>query len=249
VARRREQDGGSKTAGLTPPGEGRLLVEFCGEEHAIEVSETLSFGRQADLEVDTNPYLHRVLGRFVHRSGHWWLDNVGRSIGLTVIGDDGTSSATVGPGSSTVIVHARFRCVFVAGPTRYELDGTLEDVDADIDLFGDGSGTETLEWGRIELNADQRLLLAVLCEPRLRDGSDRSALIPTNRSSAARLGWSMAKFNRKLDNLCLKLDRHGVQGVHGDLGLLAANRRQIVVDHAIEFGLVTPDDLDLLDAA
>ena len=38
----------------------------------------------------------------------------------------------------------------------------------------------------------------------------------TNREVAARLGWSLTKFNRKLDNVCQKLKKAGVQGLHGD---------------------------------
>jgi hypothetical protein len=228
---------------------GRLFVDFCGEEHAVDPSATLTFGRQADLVVDDNPYLHRVLGRFVRRGDAWWIDNVGRSIAITVVDGSGSSSATIGPGSSAAIVHGTFRCSFVAGPTRYELIGALEDVELEIDLCGDSPGLTTLEWGRVELNPDQRLLLTVLCEARLRDPTTRTVAIPPNRMNARRLGWSLAKFNRKLDHLCLKLSRHGLQGVHGDVGLLAANRRQIVVDHAIECGLVSVADLDLLDAA
>ena len=143
-----------------------------------------------------------------------------------------------------------FRASFVAGPTRYELDGTLEDVELEHDLLGSHEdGQETLEWGQIDLNPDQRLLLTVLCEARLIGPTDWFAPIPPNRASAARLGWSVAKFNRKLDNLCLKLSRHGVAGVHGDLGPLAANRRRVVVDHAVERGLVTAADLQLLRRA
>jgi hypothetical protein len=58
-----------------------------------------------------------------------------------------------------------------------------------------------------------------------------------------RLGWTLAKFNRKLDHLCEKLARSGVRGVHGDLGLLASDRRRVLVEHAVAVGLVRVDDL------
>ena len=71
--------------------------------------------------------------------------------------------------------------------------------------------------------------------------------IIANRQGAARLGWSLPKFNRKLDHLCEKLHRAGVAGLHGGLGTGAADRRRRLVDHALEARLVTTDDLALLD--
>ena len=225
---------------------GRLYIEFCGEELAVAPGERLAFGRDADLVVDDNPYLHRVVGRFDDEGGSWWLRNLGRSVALTVLDARGTSSATVGPGSSAALVHPRFVVAFSAGPSAYELAGTLEDADRrlDLDPSGDRGGGATLDWGRVELNADQRALLDVLCEERLRRPADQWAPVPSNRAGAARLGWSLAKYNRKLDHLCEKLHRAGVRGLHGDLGLLAGDRRRLLVDHAVRVGLVGADDSD-----
>jgi len=65
---------------------------------------------------------------------------------------------------------------------------------------------------------------------------------------ARRLGWSLSKFNRKLDHLCLKLSKVGVDGLHGEDGLQATGRRRRLVDHALEVELVSVDDLALLDS-
>jgi len=169
-----------------------------------------------------------------------------------VLDRDGTSSATVGPGSAGALVHAGFVLSFAAGPAIYEIEGTLEDLERREDLdsgpAGEG-GPVTLDWGRVELNDDQRALLVMLCEPRLRRPSDRFSPVPSNRSCAARLGWSLAKFNRKLDHLCEKLDRAGVRGLHGDLGLLAADRRRVLVDHAVQVGLVRAEELGSVSPA
>jgi hypothetical protein len=224
---------------------GRLILEFCGDVHELSPGEVLTFGRSADLVLDDNPYLHRVVGRIDHRGGTWWLHNCGRTVALTVHDLVGSSSATVGPGSGLALIWGRFRLGFRAGPVPYELDGVLEEHERLEDLLGPGaaSSTVTLEWGRVELNDDQRALLLVMCEHRLRRPWDRTTPPPANRQVAARLGWSLAKFNRKLDHLCEKLARSGVPGVHGDLGLLAADRRSVLVDHAVSVGLVTVDDL------
>jgi hypothetical protein len=231
---------------------GRLIVGFCGEEWVLEPGDELGFGRAADLVVDDNPYLHRRVGRFAHRGGAWWLDNVGRTVAVTVLDRAGSSSATVGPGSSCALVHAAFVLAFAAGPADYEIEGTLEDLERHHDLGGEGAAVAvggpgavppTLDWGRVPLNEDQRDLLLALCTHRLRRPADRFAPLPTNRACAQQLGWSLAKFNRKLDHLCEKLARAGVRGVHGDLGLLAADRRRVLVDHAVQVGLVTAADL------
>lgn len=236
-----------------------LEIEFCGEEHRVAARAGLSFGRDADLVVDTNPYLHRVAGRFVHRDGHWWLDNSGRSVAMVVRRLDGTGTATLGPGGSLALAPGAFLCTFSAGGRSYELSGTvpgpaLPAVAAVPDGDGDGSDgpggpvpLRTLEWGRVELNEDQVHLLVVLCEEGLRNPWQRPAPVPTNRAAAVRLGWTLPKFNRKLDHLCQKLARAGVAGLHGDLGLLAADRRRRLVDHALDVGLVGEADLGRLD--
>lgn len=228
---------------------GRLFVEFCGEEHVVEPGGELTFGRSGGLEVDDNPYLHRVLGRFVHRSGVWWLDHLADRTPVTVRDLHSPASATVAPGTSIVLTHGEFLVGFVAGPTRYELGGALEDRAWAIDLLGpDGlEGTRTLDWGRVELNDDQRLLLVVMCEARLRDPAAWDQPVPSRRAGAARLGWSESKFARKLDHLCEKLARAGVSGVHGDSSAGAVDRRTRLVEHALDLSLVTVGDLALLE--
>ena len=61
------------------------------------------------------------------------------------------------------------------------------------------------------------------------------------------LGWAITRFNRKLDNVCDKLDKQGVAGLRGGPGKLASNRRTRLVEYAVGTRLVTPEDLALLD--
>jgi hypothetical protein len=98
----------------------------------------------------------------------------------------------------------------------------------------------------VELTDDQRLLLLAMCETSLRQPHGAPHEPPPNRACAARLGWSLPKFTRKLDHLCLKFARVGVGGVHGDYGLTASNRRRLVVEHSLSANLVTSADLHLL---
>jgi len=229
---------------------GRCYLEFCGEDLTLEPGTSLTFGRSADLHIDDNPYLHRVLARIADRGGVWCLEHLGRSTPITVADVHGPSRATVHPGASTALTHGEFVVTFAAGPTRYELLGGLETHEQLTDLLGPEGlgGTETLDYASVELNDDQRVLLLVMCEAQLLQPGARPPL-PTNRAGARRLGWSLPKFNRKLDHLCEKLHRAGVEGVHGEVGASAADRRRVLVDHAIAAGLVTRTDLAELDAA
>lgn len=237
--------------------EGRLYVDFCGEEHVVAPGESLSFGREADLVIDENPYMHRVVGRFVNGDGRWWLDNVCSATVLNLAERnhvDGNTPVTsvIAPGSRMALSSAEFGCGFLAGSTRYELEGALEVAPSDLAHDGchlerDGTGRRTLEWGIVELNDDQRLLLVALAEQWLRDPLSHGHAVPARRASARRLGWSLSKYNRKLDHLCAKLARVGVDGLYGQEGLQALDRRRVLAEHVVRSALVNADDLRLLD--
>ena len=81
----------------------------------------------------------------------------------------------------------------------------------------------------------------------LRGGMVGASQLPSSAAAAARLGWPLTTFNRKLDNVCEKLDRIGVKGLRGGPGALATNRRARLVEYAVASRLVTADDLPLLD--
>jgi hypothetical protein len=90
-------------------------------------------------------------------------------------------------------------------------------------------------------------MILALAEPLLkRDGTGMSEL-PTSAQAAERLGWTLTRFNRKLDNVCDKLDRIGVPGLRGGVRSYATNRRVRLVEHAMAARLVTRDDLPMLD--
>lgn len=226
---------------------GVLWLEFCGEE--VRVVDHLSVGRSADLVIDDNRYLHRCVFELVADGPVWWLRNTGARTVLSVVDLEGRSATTVAPGAACVLAFPTFGIRFAAGPTRYELTGTIEDLERDADLRSgaDPSAPRTLEFGCVDLNPEQRLLLLALCEPQLLDPA-AAATVPTNRQASHRLGWSATKFHRKLDNLCAKFARAGVVGVHGDVAELAADRRLHLARHAIDAGLVSVDDLGDLDA-
>ena len=230
-----------------------LHVDFCGEETTVPLGEELTFGRQADLYIDDNRHLHRVLGRFWSRGDAWWLTNEGRSITIQIADADSRSSVTLAPGSEIALSFPNSILRFRAGVTDYEVvvavpdRGAGEGDDEDDPLDADADALETIALGDLLLTDEQRLLLLALGEGALLDPHDADEL-PTNRAVARRLGWSITKFNRKLDNLCNRFTKLGVGGLRGSIDQLATDRRRRLVEHAIESGLITRSQLSLLPA-
>lgn len=220
-----------------------LLITYLGESRRLSPGDELSFGRAGDIEVDENEYLHRLLGRFVHRAGLWWLQNTGSAIPLEVLDVDSDSTSKLASGAEQPITFARALIRFGAGPTHYELEVRQTEAPATTRSAQDAPlGSRTLTFGFVELTPDQRLLLLALAEPKLSD--PRGELeVPTNREVAARLGWTITKFNRQLDRLCNKLDDAGVRGLRGGPGGLAIDRRKRLVEHAVQTGLVSREQL------
>lgn len=223
-----------------------LRVEFCGEEYSAAENQALSFGRSADIVIDDNRFLHRVLGEFRFANGLWWLHNVGSSIGLALNDDTSTSSARIAPGSSTPIPFEAATLRFDAGGTSYELSldviGAVDDEDDEDDSLPEPTANpdeRTATTSHIPLTEDQFTLLVALATPIMRDDP-----LPTNRLIAASLDWTVTKFNRKLDGLCAKYSKAGVAGLHGSSDRLAKDRRTRLAEHVIEAGIVTLADID-----
>jgi hypothetical protein len=226
----------------------RLRVEYCGQVTAVETSDELTFGRAGDLRIDDNRHLHRVLGRLWARDDQWWLTNEGRSISIQIADADSRSNVVLAPGSEIALSFPNSIVRFRAGITDYELtlrvpdhDDEDEDDDDDGEAWDDEFG-DTVGLGDVLLTDEQRLLLLALAESTLRDPHSKEEL-PANRAVARRLGWSITKFNRKLDNLCNRFSKLGVGGLRGSIDQLATDRRRRLVDHAIESGLITADQL------
>lgn len=221
-----------------------LEIDYCGDVTLLAEGDALEFGRGADLDIDENKFLHRRLGRIFERRGQWWLANLGRSIPITVHDRTSRSEATVAPGTEFHLVYPDAVLRFSAGPTTYEIDLRQPKPAPSPDL-DQGVPTDTITVSDLPLTVDQRLLIVVLAEPALADPIAKFRL-PTNREAAHRLDWKITKFNRKLDNVCEKLTKRGVTGLHSGGGAVASDRRTRLVQYAISTGLVTSTDLELL---
>jgi hypothetical protein len=235
------------TFAAAPPS--RAAVEFCGERYAIEPGDPLTVGRGGRLAIDDNPYLHRAFLQIGDRDGLWWIANIGSILTATVADEHAVMQAWLAPGARLPLVFERSVVWFTAGATTYEFDVLLtdppfvplvRDIDTSIEV-----GATTI--GQLSFTPDQKRLIVALCEPMLRRGVRGIASVPTSAEAAARLGWPLTRFNRKLDNVCDKLSRTGIRGLHGEPGRLAVNRRARLVEYAIAARLVQRTDLSLLE--
>jgi len=228
-----------------------VQVDFCGERFEVTADRPLVVGRDGDVAIDDNPYLHRRFLEITRRDSMAWLSNVGSRLSATVADEDGLMQAWLRPGARVPLVFARTVVWFTAGPTTYEFDILLDEADAApfqaVTTPPEQAGETTV--GRIAFTPDQKLLILALAESVLRRGDRGAATIPSSAQAAARLGWTITKFNRKLDNVCDKITRNGVRGLHGSADRLAANRKARLVEYAVAAQLVGSADLELLDAA
>ena len=225
---------------------GSIIVEFCGESTSVDPLSTLTVGREADITIDDNPFLHRVFLAFAQQNGIWLVSNVGTQLSATVANADGQVEAFLGPGASLPLVFSSTVVSFTAGPTSYELTITNPTAAYRAPTLSTVSASATTV-GPTSLTRDQRLLIVALAEPRLRGDGRASVVIPSSAAAARRLGWTSSKFTRKLDNVCEKLSKLGVRGLLGDSGTHASNRRARLVEYAVATRLVTRSDLDSLD--
>ena len=207
--------------------------------------------------IDENRYLHRLIGRFTWANGMWWLVNTGSSIALRLADARGPSYAKVAPGATVPLAYETAVLTFEAGGRPYELHLELL---VDTPWFGvdpvDGgrrSPATPSTSRRPRRRARSRSTTSNgCCSSRCASrGSTirRRTSCPTNRQIAARLGWTITKYNRKLDWLCQKYASAGVSGLRGSSDLLARDRRVRLVEHALDTGVVTAADLSRLPGA
>jgi len=226
-----------------------LRVVFVGEEHDVDPCRTdgLVFGRGAALDVDSNPFLHRRVGRFVSDGRYWWVENLNGWTSINVASEG--RRVMLQPHGRVALVHQHSVVQFEAGSCEYELHAHLAGVPelppaepGDLDDV-----TATFQPAELPLTEEQRLLVTALAERRLRHPHAEHRRLPSNQELAEPLGWTISKFNRKLDWLCEKLHRIGVSGLRGG-SRRAVDRRDRLVQYMVDNGHVTPADLDLLEA-
>ncbi len=222
------------------------VVSYCGEEYFLDSQRPFVVGREADLSIDENPYLHRQFLTITARDGIWWIENIGNRIAATIAEDSHVMQAWLGPGARLPLVFERVSVVFTAGPTTYEFEIRLPSAEfSNVGVRHDSKGQTTV--GAISFTQSQFLMILALAEPWLRRVGTGSVDIPSSSQAARRLGWPLTTFNRKLDNVADKLDRIGVKGLRGGPDARATKRRARLLEHAVTSQIVRSEDIYLLD--
>lgn len=225
-----------------------LIVDFAGEIHRPDPASVFVIGRTGDLEIDDNPYLHRAFLQLTFSSadGLWWVTNIGTRLPAHLTDPRGLMRTTLAAGARQPLVFPLTLLTFTAGATSYELlletNGALYTPRSERQ---ESTGETTI--APTEFTVSQKLALLALAEPLLRRVGTGASQVPSAVDAAHRLGWPQTRFNRKLDNICTKLERAGVEGLRGEPGQSAANRRVLLVEYAVSTLLVTGEDLPLLD--
>jgi hypothetical protein len=229
--------------------EAGLTVLFCGEEFPVEAGRQLTIGRRGDVEIDDNPFLHRTFLVILEQGGLWWLSNVGSTLTAAIADDTGLLQAWLAPGARIPLALTRTVVWFTAGPTTYDFEIVVDNpaFAAAMPDLGALEALGEMTVGRVSFTPDQKLLMVALCEGSLSCSRPGTSQIPSSAAAAARIGWTVTRFNRKLDNVCQKLADAGTRGLHGGIGRLASNRKSRLVEHALSTRLVTAGDLALLD--
>jgi hypothetical protein len=223
-----------------------LKVEFCGEWYCIDPADDFFVGREGNLAIDDNPYLHRQFLRIYADHDLWWIGNVGNLLSATVTDATGAVQAWLASGARLPLVFQTMNVMFSAGSTTYDFSIHAEDDYFSTTPFASSTMSSTTILP-VTLTVTQKQLVLSLAEHVLTQSVPGRGSVPSSADAAGRLGWSMTTFNRKLDNVCDKLDKVGVSGLRGGKGNLANNRRARLIEYAVATHLVSVEDLPMLE--
>lgn len=207
-----------------------LTIRFVSETYR-PVTE-LTFGRQADLSLDDNTYLHRTAGRFHLRASSWWLENLGGRLRLTMVASDG-SLLDLQPGATSPLLGDRGEVSITAGPTRYCIEYELHDhrrAVTDGDTFRIG-GADTMTYGPI-LTPRELDFVVVMAQGRL---TGRLGPIPSHGEIGEIWGVSAKTVDNTLQRLRTKLRNQNINYV---------NSSESLIEYLVTQGLVSSADLD-----
>lgn len=207
-----------------------ILISFI--EQVMRPEQELSFGRNADLTLDSaNAYLHRRAGRFNRIGDIWWIENLGSRLRLKIVSAEGSvidlraGASVVAPGSGgTVSLHA--------GPTRYEIGYELEGA-----AHSHGNphltveGIETVTYGA-SLTPRELDFVVVLAKGRL---TGRGGPLPSHTEIAGIWNVSAKTVDNTLQRLRAKLRATGVRQL---------DSTEALVEHLVSQGFVSLADLE-----
>lgn len=207
-----------------------LAVDFCGEIY--RPTTELVFGRDADLVLDDNSFLHRRAGRFQLRGETWWLQNLGSRLRLTLVSSDG-SVLDLRPGSANPLLGRAGAVSLHAGPVRYQMDYQLHLEPPGVDDGGRlrQQGADTMTFGPM-LTPRELDFVVVLARGRL---TGRLGPLPSHGEIAEIWGVSAKTVDNTLQRLRTKLRKSEINFVQST---------ETLVEYLVTQGLVTMSDLE-----
>lgn len=228
--------------------EGVLTIELSGVRRDLRAGEVVTFGRAGDLLVDdTNPYLHRLVGRFYWRAGCWWVENLGTVVELLITAADDAvrlpARTAASPPRTAPIKAPTFEVLFESNGISYRLSGQ-----ASPQPSGQTASAilavENAMRGTVQLSQSEQALLERLVGHRSRDPLLGPGALPATSELATELGWRPDALDRKLDYLATRLTIAGATGLQRRPGHDEAARRWQLSDHAVNAQLVQPVPLE-----
>ena len=170
------------TAAIPP-----LSLDFAGELFEIPPERAFRIGRQGELAIDDNPYLHRAFLEVEAAEGLWWVTNAGSRLPAHLTEARGRVRTTLAPGARQPLVFPDTVLTFTAGSTTYELLLHTDATGWRPSVPGrPGEGDTTI--APSALTETQRLALLALAEPVLRRDGTGASQVPSAVEAAARLG-------------------------------------------------------------
>lgn len=213
-----------------------LTVRFRETSQTLGPGDELGFGRAAQLVIDDNPYLHRLVGRFHWVDDGWRVSNEGRHIVID-LSDGQPQPQSVEPGGEVALPEVG-QVEFAAGSVVYAISfstGTAPAPPPGVPVSGVGKAV-----ARYGLSHTEYLALLALSEPRLRNPDGERVLVPADTHGASRLGLPSAHFGEVMRSLTGRLS-DAVPAEPAD------DYRERLVVWAVDQAVVSADDLGLLD--
>ena len=114
-----------------------LTLDFAGEILQLDGTTPFVIGREGDLRIEDNPYLHRRFLEIRREHDLWWLVNVGTQASITVHDRVVGVHAWLGSGARMPLVFGAMIVRFTAGSD--DLRDQLDDGRAAVPVRTDGA--------------------------------------------------------------------------------------------------------------
>jgi hypothetical protein len=231
-------------------GQDVLKVDHDGRVYTAAPGTILTFGRGSACEVRIgadDPTVHRRVGSFHWKGGHWQVHNDGSRCALDVAIEGGIAARIAAGADPLSLPHSAHGTLHILTlhplSLSFATPQALEQAEAEVPVSDDIDGATTMGMREmLGLSSQELQMLVALCEPRLRDPRLQSFEVPSTSAVCSRLGISKKRAEDLVDSLSMKLASH-VGGVIGSNDGRAVTRRHRIAAFALDTRCVTVSDL------